>query len=95
MTVDDIAPLLAINLAVTLGCMVVLWLLSIRRGDPSFIDAWWPMGFVVVAWVTFLVTDGDAAPARRARGASRRCGVCASAATCSGAGGATVPTVAT
>ncbi|MGQ0431197.1 MAG: DUF1295 domain-containing protein [Microthrixaceae bacterium] len=64
MTVDGVLGLLALNLAVTLGCMVVLWLLSIRRGDPSFVDAWWPMGFVVVAVVTFAVTDGD--PVRRA-----------------------------
>lgn len=55
--------LLALNLGVTLGCMLALWLLSIRRGDPSFIDAWWPMGFVAVAWVTFATTDGD--PTRR------------------------------
>lgn len=51
--------LLMTNLAVTLGCMALLWLLSIRRGDPSFIDAWWPMGFVVIAWVTNALADGD------------------------------------
>ena len=56
--------LLAVNLGVTLGCMLVLWLLSIRRGDPSFVDAWWPMGFVAVGWVTFGATSGD--PTRRA-----------------------------
>lgn len=57
-------PLLATNLAVTIGCMLVLWTVSIRRRDPSFIDAWWPMGFVVIAWVTLALTDGD--PTRRA-----------------------------
>ncbi len=55
----SIPALLAANLAVTLGCMFLLWLLSIRRGDPSFIDAWWPMGFVAVAWTTFALTEGD------------------------------------
>lgn len=64
MTLDGVLGLLALNLAVTVGCMVVLWLLSIRGGDPSFIDAWWPMGFVVMAWVTFAVADGD--PTRQA-----------------------------
>jgi len=59
----SIPALLGVNLAVTLGCMVLLWLLSIRRGDPSFVDAWWPMGFVAVAWVTFALTEGD--PTRR------------------------------
>lgn len=57
---DPLAGLLAINLGVTLGCMIALWLLSIRRGDPSFVDAWWPMGFVAVAWVTFALVEGDA-----------------------------------
>ena len=52
------------TLAVTLGCMVALWALSIRRGDPSFIDAWWPLGFVVVAWISLLMSHGD--PLRQA-----------------------------
>jgi steroid 5-alpha reductase family enzyme len=51
--------LLGLNAAITLGCMLALWALSIRLRDPSFIDAWWPMGFVVVAWVSFTVGEGD------------------------------------
>ena len=51
--------MLALTLATTFGCMVVLWLVSVRRGDPSFIDAWWPVGFVVVAWESRLVGNGD------------------------------------
>jgi steroid 5-alpha reductase family enzyme len=57
---SDIFLLLGVNLAVTLGCMVVLWAISTRTGDPSFIDAWWPMGFVVVAWLSASLGDGDA-----------------------------------
>ncbi len=56
--------LLALTLATAMGCMVALWLVSIRRGDPSFIDASWPMGLVVVAWESWAVADGD--PTRRA-----------------------------
>src|SRR2546423_11414813 len=56
----DIVVLLALNLAVTLACMLALWGVSVRTGDPSFVDAWWPMGFVVVAWLSFLIADGDA-----------------------------------
>ena len=55
----SLASLLALNLAVTMACMVGLWLVSVRLGDPSFVDAWWPMGFAVVAWVSFVVADGD------------------------------------
>jgi steroid 5-alpha reductase family enzyme len=57
--VSSLGALLATNLAVSLGCMLALWGLSVRTGDPSFIDAWWPMGFVVVAWVSYLNADGD------------------------------------
>jgi steroid 5-alpha reductase family enzyme len=57
---SDIILLLVVNLAVTLGCMVVLWAISTRTGDPSFVDAWWPTGFVVVAWVSAGLGDGDA-----------------------------------
>lgn len=53
--------LLALNLAVTIGCVLALWLVSIRLGDASVIDAWWPMGFVVIAWVSAVATDGDGA----------------------------------
>ncbi len=49
-------------LAVTLAYMILLWLLSIRIGDPSFIDAGWGFGFVVVAHAANVFTDGD--PAR-------------------------------
>lgn len=52
--------LLATNLGITLGCMGVLWLVSVGRGDPSFVDAWWPIGFVVVAWVSLALGRGDA-----------------------------------
>jgi steroid 5-alpha reductase family enzyme len=43
--------------------VLVLWIVAIRTGDPSFIDAFWGFGFVVVAWTTFTLTD--AGPARR------------------------------
>src|SRR3954452_13658424 len=56
---SDIFLLLGVNLVVTLGCMVVLWAISTRTGDPSFIDAWWPMGFVVVAWLSAALGEGD------------------------------------
>jgi len=32
---------------------VALWLISLRTKDPSFIDAWWALGVVVLAWSTY------------------------------------------
>jgi steroid 5-alpha reductase family enzyme len=54
---------LAVNAAVVLVGMLGLWLVSLRTRDPSFIDAAWGLGFVVIAWVSFAVTD--AGPDRR------------------------------
>ena len=51
--------LLAINLVVTMAVMVGLWGLSTKLDDPSFVDAWWPMGFVVIAWLSVGLGDGD------------------------------------
>lgn len=39
----------------------MLWLISIRRKDASFVDSWWAVGMVVAAWTTCLVT-GDHGP---------------------------------
>lgn len=40
------------NAALVAGMMFVLWLISLRVGDVSFIDAFWALGFVAIAWVT-------------------------------------------
>jgi steroid 5-alpha reductase family enzyme len=32
---------------------VALWLISLRTRDPSFVDAWWALGVVVLAWSTY------------------------------------------
>ncbi len=51
MTMPDI---LLFNLALSAALFAALWLLSIRLKDPSFIDAWWALGVVVLAWATFV-----------------------------------------
>lgn len=41
-------------LIVSAGCFFVLWLISLRTKDPSFVDAWWALGVVVLTWATYL-----------------------------------------
>ena len=56
----DIAYVLGTNFAVLMGTMLVLWLISMPLKDVSFIDSFWALGFVLVAWVTFAITaTGD------------------------------------
>ena len=40
---------LAVTAAVTLACVLALWLLSIRLKDVSIIDIFWGPGFAAVA----------------------------------------------
>ncbi len=54
---------LAINAAVVAAAMVGVWLLSLAVRDASIVDIFWGLGFVLVAWVTFLAADGE--PARQ------------------------------
>ncbi len=47
--------LLAINFTASAAAFLVLWLLSIPKRDPSFVDSWWPLGIVMLAWLSFLL----------------------------------------
>ncbi|MEO0580414.1 MAG: DUF1295 domain-containing protein, partial [Pseudomonadota bacterium] len=48
-----IATALAVVIALTL-----LWSLSVALKDASIIDIFWGPGFVLIAWVAFLFSDG-------------------------------------
>jgi steroid 5-alpha reductase family enzyme len=41
----------------TLGLMILLWLLSLALRDSSIVDVFWGTGFVVVTWAAFLLGD--------------------------------------
>jgi steroid 5-alpha reductase family enzyme len=55
---DGTIPILGLNLAVILGMMVCVWLLSLILQDAGIADIFWGLGFMLVAWVTFFLTDG-------------------------------------
>jgi steroid 5-alpha reductase family enzyme len=59
MDMIEAASLLAQNFIVIMAIMVLLWLVSIRLGDVSFIDSFWAFGFVIIAGLTFVTTDGS------------------------------------
>lgn len=46
------------NLLVVMALMSGVWLLSLIKRDASIVDVFWGLGFVVVAWLTFLRPDG-------------------------------------
>ncbi len=53
-----VTQILVVNAAVVGACFLVLWLISIRLKDPSFVDSWWALGMVAITWTTFLFTGG-------------------------------------
>ena len=50
--------IMGLNLAIVLGMMVGVWLLSLLLKDASIADIFWGLGFVLVAWVTFFWAEG-------------------------------------
>jgi len=53
------ASILAINAVVLLTALTALWALSIRINDASIVDIAWGSTFVLTAWVTWFLADGD------------------------------------
>lgn len=58
-----VMSILVNNFALSAALFTALWLVSVRLRDPSFIDAWWALGVVVLAWATFLQTQAPSAHA--------------------------------
>ena len=46
-----------VNLAVALGLMTQLWIISVIRKDASVVDPFWGAGFAVLSVLSFLLTD--------------------------------------
>jgi steroid 5-alpha reductase family enzyme len=52
-----LAGLLAASLALSLGAMLLLWLLSLRLRDASIVDVWWGPGFAALALASFALAE--------------------------------------
>src|SRR5688500_1214397 len=44
---------------VVAALMLLSWLLSLVRRDASVVDVAWGLGFILIAWVSFSLADGD------------------------------------
>jgi steroid 5-alpha reductase family enzyme len=61
--VNGLAAVAVSTAVVIAATMVILWLVSLVVRDASIVDIFWGAGFVLVAWVSFLLADGT--PGRR------------------------------
>jgi len=55
----DASSVYAWNLAVILVLMVCLWICSLLKKDASIADIFWGLGFVIIAWITWIRADGS------------------------------------
>ena len=51
---SDFSVFVLPNLALVIGCMLVLWLISLPTRNASIVDPFWGTGFVIVTWSSFL-----------------------------------------
>lgn len=55
----SILAIYGVVFGVILGCVTILWIVSLRLRNSSIIDIYWGAGFVVANWVAFgLGSDG-------------------------------------
>jgi steroid 5-alpha reductase family enzyme len=55
---EQLITLLFFNLSILMGIMFFAWLLSLYLKNAGIIDIFWGVGFIVVAWMSFFITDG-------------------------------------
>lgn len=46
------------NLAAVTALMICGWLVSIAHRNVTIVDSLWGLGFVLIAWLTFFLSDG-------------------------------------
>ena len=56
---SEILTVLGVDLLAALALMGAIAVPSFKTKDPSYVDGFWGIGFVVVAVVAFVQTDGD------------------------------------
>jgi steroid 5-alpha reductase family enzyme len=64
-TVETLGGLLVVTATVIVASVVLLWLVSLRLRNASIIDLFWGFGFVVIAWVAWLVLTSGGGSRRR------------------------------
>jgi len=54
----DTSTILIVNFLAVLGMMLVGWGISLINRNVTIVDSLWGLGFVLIAWLTFGMTDG-------------------------------------
>ncbi len=52
-------PFIFFNLAAAIVSVLFVWVLSLLKLDAGIAYIFWGLGFILVAWVTFFLSQGD------------------------------------
>ncbi|MGD8342733.1 MAG: DUF1295 domain-containing protein, partial [Desulfobacterales bacterium] len=55
---ENLFTVLGWNLAAVCAMMFCGWILSLATKNVTLVDSLWGLGFVLIAWITFGLTDG-------------------------------------
>jgi steroid 5-alpha reductase family enzyme len=55
---ENLPTLLFSNLMIVAAMMVCIWLLSLYVKNAAIVDIFWAVGFILIAWMTFFITNG-------------------------------------
>ena len=55
---ENLIFIFSLNLAAVILMMIIGWLLSLVLKNVTVVDSLWGLGFVMIAWATFFLTEG-------------------------------------
>ncbi len=58
MNMEHLIFIFSLNLAAVILMMTIGWLISLVLKNVTVVDSLWGLGFVMIAWTTFFLTDG-------------------------------------
>jgi steroid 5-alpha reductase family enzyme len=53
-------PIISLNLGVVIVMMTIGWVVSLKIQNVTIVDSLWGFGFVLIAWITFYLSEGFA-----------------------------------
>jgi len=55
---ENLWPVMGWNLAAVAATMIIGWLISLRYRNVTIVDSLWGLGFVLIVWITFSLSEG-------------------------------------
>ena len=53
-----VIPIMGWNFTAVVAMMIIGWIISLKYRNVTIVDSLWGLGFVLIAWITFFLSDG-------------------------------------